>query len=175
MDKTAGHLSLPTLDAYTGGELPTQLQHDTIAVVLVAGMPATLNLRQCGELAAFLACAAANARAANERARNLCDERVRNAPNCCKACGHLNDPTKRGWCLCEHCKLWVDMGPFPGESLADHMANAPIPQSHDDEMQTIKIGSVGSWEDAKMHVIQPSQSQPSADAALVEPSPDLAR
>jgi hypothetical protein len=63
----------------------------------------------------FLIGAADQFRAAKERKRNLIEFRERVVPNLCKSCGHLNDPHKRGVCLCEHCKTPMNRGPFPGE------------------------------------------------------------
>jgi hypothetical protein len=105
--------------------LPTQLDNGTVAVVAIKGMAECLTAQECERVGRYLLNTANDAYDAKRRVQYLTDPSTRNAPNLCKACGHLNDPHNRGWCRCEHCRVWMDRGPFPGESMEAHQTKRP--------------------------------------------------
>ena len=116
------------LKAYRGDALrDIPIFSGTCLVVAIEGMPSCLTLHECEQLAEFIAHVIKLERAAKERARNLA-ECSPNAPNLCKACGHLNGIDNRGWCRCGHCGAWMDRGPFPGQSAEEHEARGPSRQ-----------------------------------------------
>jgi hypothetical protein len=130
----SNELKMNRVEVYRGDKItPDGASRDCVVLLRIVdpngqgnSVNSELTLGECNRLINFLVAAREETCAATTRAHCIAHPEMSKAPNLCKSCGHLNDPDKRGWCLCEHCDKWMDRGPFPGQSLEDHEAQNPF-------------------------------------------------